>query len=400
MSSAGVITGEAMIALGVIATTALVSRVSPFYKRELNSGFGRRELPLDGLRGIAALMVVMHHAAMFRNWLVSGEWGNAGSPVLEALGPAGVHLFFMLTGYLFWSKARTAGGKLKIAKLWRGRLYRIGPLYLFSVILIVITALAIEGPHLFAAGNLKSLGRLLSLGLLPWKPFGDFDLGQINAGVVWTLWYEWRFYLVLPFIAWLALGRRVFLLGIGAYAAVFAGIFFLSFNMQPGLVFLLGMVCPVLLDNEKLREQLRTPAAAAIALGAAVLFGALNQAPLLSFPFAATLFPVFLVAAAGNSFRGVLIHPAIRCLGAVSYSLYLLHGILLFITMNTLKTAGLTTLPGPVYWLILVGTAMAAALLSAATYRWVEFPFLSQSHKKATTPVPQTDMQPVPESVP
>jgi peptidoglycan/LPS O-acetylase OafA/YrhL len=400
MNSLGSLAGGAMIALGVISTTAVVSRVSPFYRRELNSGSGRRELPLDGLRGFAALMVVMHHAAMFRHWLVSGEWGNAGSPVLEALGPAGVHLFFMLTGYLFWSKARAAGGKLKIGKLWRGRLYRIGPLYLFSVILILITALALEGPHLFAAGNLKSLGRVLSLGLLPWKPFGDFELGQINAGVVWTLWYEWRFYLVLPFIAWLALGRRVFLMGLGAYAAVYAGLFFLSFNMQPGLVFLLGMVCPVLLDNEKLRGQLRTPAAAAMALTATVTFGALNQAPFLSFPFAATMFPVFLVAAAGNDFGGVLIHPAIRCLGAISYSLYLLHGILLYLAMTLLRAAGLTALPGIACWLVLVFTAILAALLSAATYRWVEFPFLSQSHKKSASAVLHTELQPVLESLP
>jgi peptidoglycan/LPS O-acetylase OafA/YrhL len=400
MNSAGFIAGGAMIALGVIGTAALVSRVSPFYRRELSSGSGRRELSLDGLRGLAALMVVMHHAAMFCNWLRSGEWGDAGSPVLQALGPAGVHLFFMLTGYLFWSKARAQGGKFKMAKLWRGRLYRIGPLYLFSVLLIVITALVVEGPHLLGVGSLKPMGRVLTLGLLPWHPFGNFDIGQINAGVVWTLWYEWRFYLVLPFIAWLALGRRVFLLGIGAYAAVFAALFFRGLNMQPGLVFLLGMVCPVLLDNEKLRDQLRTPAAAGIAVAMTLLFGALNQAPLLSFPFAATLFPVFLVAAAGNSFHGILIHPTIRCLGAMSYSLYLLHGILLYIAMNTLKTAGLTALPGAVYWLILVMTAIAATLLSAATYRWIEFPFLSQSHKKAAAPLPQPELQPVQPSTP
>jgi peptidoglycan/LPS O-acetylase OafA/YrhL len=399
MNSAAVIAGAATVVVAVILTTTLISRWSLFYRRELASDVGRRELPLDGLRGFAALMVVVHHAAMYRNWLRSGDWGDAGSPVLQAFGPGGVHLFFMLTGYLFWSKARAGGGKLRMASLWRGRLYRIAPLYLFSVMLILVTALAIKGSHLFDAGSLNPFCRLLTLGFLPWRPFGNFDVGNINAGVVWTLWYEWRFYLILPFIAWFACGRRVFLLAAASFAAVFAGLFFFGLNMQPGLVFTLGMLCPMLLDNEKLRAQLQTPAAAVLALAAAVVFGALNQAPLLSFPFAATLFPVFLTAAAGNTFFGVLVRPAIRCLGAISYSLYLLHGIVFYIVLNILRSKGLSALPGAYYWGISAITAVAITLLCAATYRWIEFPFLSRSHRKTVPKAREQGAVSVPESV-
>ena len=399
MNQLGIIAGSLMIPAGVIAMTALISRISPFYRRELASGLDRRELSLDGLRGLAAVMVVTHHGAMFRNWLVSAQWGDAGSPFLEALGPAGVHLFFMLTGYLFWSKARNAGGKFNIWNLWRGRVYRIAPLYLFSVALIVATALALKGPHLFGIHSSNAIIRLLTLGFLNWRPFGNFDLGNINAGVVWTLWYEWRYYLILPFIAWLALGRRVFWLVIAAYPAVFAALYFLGFSLQPGLVFLLGMICPVLLDNEKLRGQLRSPVAAAMALGSAFIFAsALSGVPLLSFPFAVTLFPVFLVAAAGNTFGGFLIHPAIRCLGAISYSLYLLHGIMFYILMSTLRINGLTMLPGIVYWLLLTLAAISTAAFCAATYRWIEFPFLSKSHKKRAIDTPTAAPNPAFES--
>jgi hypothetical protein len=51
------------------------------------------------------------------------------------------------------------------------------------------------------------------------------------------------------------------------------------------------------------------------------------------------------------------------------------------LVVGTLKTAGLTALPQVEYWLVITLTAIATTLLCAATYRWIEFPFLSSSHK-------------------
>jgi peptidoglycan/LPS O-acetylase OafA/YrhL len=169
--------------------------------------------------------------------------------------------------------------------------------------------------------------------------------------------------------------------------------------MQPGLVFTLGMLCPVLLDNEPLRKQLQSPAAAVIALVATVCFGAINQAPLLSFPFAAALFPVFLTAAAGNTFFGLLVAAPTRCLGFLSYSLYLLHAIMFYIVLNVLKSSGGAAVPGICCWAILALTAVASTLLCAVTYRWIEFPFLSRSHKKPVTAVPEQKPVSIPQSV-
>jgi peptidoglycan/LPS O-acetylase OafA/YrhL len=313
---------------------------------------------------------------------------------LQAFGPGGVHLFFMLTGYLFWSKARAGGGTFKILKLWRGRIYRIAPLYLFSVALIIAIAIGTGKVHVAQFGFLNPTWRLFALGFVPWRDISDFSVGYINGGVVWTLWYEWRFYLALPFIAWFAVKRRVFWLAAAAYVAVVCAICWLNISMQPGLVFILGMLCPVLLDNETLRAQLRSPIAAAVALAATILLAKLNQAPLLSFSFAMAMFPVFLVTAAGNTFWGALVHPAIRCLGAISYSLYLLHGIVFYVILNGFKAAGLAALPEIFFWIALFAGAIGVCVFCAATYRWIEFPFLSQSHK---TPSPAASIAPAPE---
>jgi peptidoglycan/LPS O-acetylase OafA/YrhL len=180
--------------------------------------------------------------------------------------------------------------------------------------------------------------------------------------------------------------RRIFGVALVVYALTFACLWF-NLNLQPGLFFILGMLCPMLLEDQRLRSQLARPLAAGLAIFATLLlcwFGRgylFAQVP--SIAVAGALFPLFFVAASGNTFFGFLTHPAIRCLGAMSFSLYLLHGIIFRLVFRILKTAGWADLPQLDCWLIIVVTAMATTLLCAATYRWIEFPFLSISHKKS-----------------
>jgi peptidoglycan/LPS O-acetylase OafA/YrhL len=376
--------GGAVMMLAVIATAAGIVRYSTFYRREMVE-VGNRALALDGLRGMAALAVATHHADLSCSWLITGKWDETPSQVLQLFAQGGVIVFFMLTGCLFWGKARAMNGKVDPWKLWRGRLYRIAPLYLFSLLILLVVAAIETGGQWISLENWKPLLRLFTLGALNWQNVGPVNIGEYNAGVVWTLRYEWCFYLVLPFIAWLAVGRKLFGVALIAYALVFVGLWF-NLNLQPGLFFILGMLCPMLLENQRLRFQLVRPTAVGLAILLAVALSLLDRDYLFTkvpnIAFATALFPMFLVAAAGNNFFGFLTFPAVRCLGAISFSLYLLHGIIFRLVFHLLKTAGLSGLLQLDYWLIIVATAVAITLLCAATYRWIEFPFLSQSHKK------------------
>ena len=383
MNAVGITAASLAVGLAAIATCAAISRKSAFYRRELAVDADQRELSLDGLRGVAALMVMTHHAATFMSSFVIDNWGNTRSPLLQSFGPYGVHLFFMLTGYLFWSKARAAHGKLKMAKLWRSRVFRIAPLYFFSVALIMAVALATGKVHVADAGFFKSAWRLLGMGFIPWQDFGNFSVATINAGVVWTLWYEWRFYLALPFIAWFAVGRRVFWFSALMYVSVFCVWCWLQSNQELFLVFIFGMVCPVLLDNETLRAQLRSRLAAIIALATTIALAMWIEASPHTIAFAISMFPVFVVIAAGNTFFGALVRPALRCAGAISYSMYLLHGIVFYVIFTALKAAGLTAWPEIFYWIILAIAGIGISAFCSITYRWIEFPFLSRSHKIA-----------------
>ncbi|MEY4918150.1 MAG: hypothetical protein RL616_2063 [Verrucomicrobiota bacterium] len=383
MNFAGELAGALALMLTVIAVAAGLGRYVPFYQREL--AVGQRELALDGLRGLAALMVMTHHSFHFHRWLTTGIWGNAGNGPLQLMGPAGVIIFFMLTGHLFWGKARAANGKLNAWKLWRGRFLRIAPLYFFSLLLVLLVALLQAGAQWLAPANWPALLRLLPLGAVDWRLVGGADLGSYNADVVWTLWYEWRFYLLLPFLAWFAVGRRIIFPALLLYMLGFTNILFQP-KMEFVLVFFLGMLCPLLTGNKKLRDGLRHPATAVAALAwlvGACIWSDWNLSGVL---LAGAFFPAFLAAAASNDFFGSLSHPATRCLGAISFSLYLLHGVVFHLVIGTMKAGGLTTLTSLEYWFAASVTAMATALLCAGTYRWIEFPFLSASHKIQAKP--------------
>ena len=88
MESFGNLTGGLLMMLAVIATAAGIARYSNFHRRELAES-GKRELALDGLRGMAALMVATHHAAMSYVWLITGQWGETWSPALQLFAPGG-----------------------------------------------------------------------------------------------------------------------------------------------------------------------------------------------------------------------------------------------------------------------------------------------------------------------
>ncbi len=60
-----------------------------------------RVATLDGLRGFLALAVFFHHAAIYHRFLLDGVWALPPSRFYALLGPVGVSVFFMITGYLF-----------------------------------------------------------------------------------------------------------------------------------------------------------------------------------------------------------------------------------------------------------------------------------------------------------
>ena len=143
----------------------------------------RRLAWLDALRAVAALLVVYAHLSHYllrgaRD--VTAEWLNAG--------PAGVMLFFLVSGYIIPASLERHGDQ---RRFWLGRLARLYPLYLVVAGLALLLHPGLSGPAAIAHATM--LPHLLSVPLV--------------TPVIWTLTFEMAFYLMVSALFALRLHR-------------------------------------------------------------------------------------------------------------------------------------------------------------------------------------------------
>lgn len=172
---------------------------------------------LTGLRGLAAVWVLVYHAWVYATprALVVDLFGEPFRlHVLFSLGWAGVHVLFVLSGFLLTLPyARANAGCAPSPRLSRYLLHRVArvfPAYYLQLLLLVLVSLTISGVMLVNGSNL--LQYLLMLYIPP--PLGIGAPASVN-GVWWTLPIELSFYFLLPIVAPLADARCKLLL-IGA----------------------------------------------------------------------------------------------------------------------------------------------------------------------------------------
>lgn len=157
---------------------------------------------LDGLRGVAILMVLFHHLFVF------DPVGFAGRHLAIAVEFAshGVDLFFALSGFLITRQLAAGRASPEFAgRFWLHRVAKIVPLYL----LVVCGVFVFLQPLLAFTGNHEKLRWLLaSQDQWPWYLFFvsnvrnalDARFANPALDVSWSLAVEMQFY-VLAFLA-------------------------------------------------------------------------------------------------------------------------------------------------------------------------------------------------------
>lgn len=333
---------------------------------------------IDGLRGYLALGVFLHHACIWYFYQHGAVWQLPPSRLYTHLGHSSVAVFFMITGLLFFSKLLDARERpLDWLKLFVSRLLRLVPLYLAVMALLFATVAVLSG------GELQEPARTVLKQALRWLGFtmyGNPPINQVEvtkivvAGVTWSLPYEWFFYGLLPLLA-LGVGVRprwpYLLLGLLTLLALldwhalavhlwaFAGGIAAAWAVRSRRLcrFAQGRMASLLII---------TSVAAAVG-GFAV---ATDYTVLLLLGIA------FVLVACGNSLFGLLLHPASRLLGEMAYSLYLLHGVLLFYLFHFALGADRpgAALPPSQHWAWVLALTPVLVLVAHASFRCIEAP--------------------------
>lgn len=278
----------------------------------------KRIFQLDGIRGIAALMVLVAH-----------YFGETASGLTSLqFGWFGVEIFFVLSGFLIGGIIFDEMGK---AGFWRSfyvrRTARIVPLYLATVAFVMVL-----GAEVSPLAYLTFTHNFV---------FAAQGMDAIYTHPLWTIAVEEQFYLVLPLILMATPKRWVLavLLTIIAAAPAFRLVMFALDQASASSVLLFGRMdllgAGVLaawgLRNLDLRRHLTLLRVAPIPLliGASAMNSWLGYDAFVVFGQGLIALGVaaFItsIALGAPEFKGVLSGKMLGFFGTISYGVYLLH---------------------------------------------------------------------------
>lgn len=335
----------------------------------------RRVQSLDGLRGFLALAVFFHHSAL-GHFRPTPDTPKFPSHFYDMLGSVGVSLFFMITGFLFWSRLINTQKPIEWIPLYVKRFFRIAPLYLLVAVVYGWATFRVVGfpADLPDAEIVKQAVQWLAFGMV--QPSGPFLNYPNTVGIIgqsWSLHYEWLFYASLPILAMLAKNRNT----TPVVAALLLFVTFVDGVVGAGVRFFVAEFLCGMLAASLHREYpavrgdsyLRSLAAAATLIAAFrfcdIAYESLATVLLGSF---------FFLIASGSSLFGLLHLRGARRLGDISYSLYLMHGAVLVFMFTSGPFLDFSMMGPKHFFTVQAFAALVLLVVCVSTYLIIEKP--------------------------
>ena len=368
---------------------------------------------LDGLRGIAILLVLMVHS------FLNPDFQFAHHPLLSwfirmnRFDWSGVDLFFVLSGFLIGGillDARDSKNYFKTFYLRRA--YRILPLYF-----LILTV----GWLTFQAGQvgwLRGPWAELFSGRIPWWAFftftqnimmartGDRLAGRSGLSPTWSLAVEEQFYLTLPLVVRYASRRRLVQLVLGVIVGAPILRFSLmlyapSWSYEPYLLtpcradaLGMGVLVALAARDQRVWSWLRENRALIYAVAAILFLVFLGMDFSLVEPFSPRLFgaeysllaalyaSVLLIAITAEDWfvRTLFCNKLLMKLGLIAYGTYLIHRSTLQLAHLWLGASGIRFSTGLWAASMLLGLGGAIAL-AQISWTWFEKPLVRRGHQ-------------------
>jgi peptidoglycan/LPS O-acetylase OafA/YrhL len=360
---------------------------------------------IDGLRGVAALMVVVFHLFNCSGFpeLRLVHHLNLLRPLHDSW--TGVNLFLILSGFcLYWPLARNPEREFRFGSFMQRRAWRIVPAYYASLLLVPVALMFLQPMGLGKELSVWPKGPLdFALHLVLLHPLTGESIRSWNS-VTWSLGLEWTWYLFFPVAVWMF--RKWGAVRAVAAMAVITTTYLVGawllvgpssrFNEEQALAirtflpgrlweFGLGMfVASWVARHGKVSRKNMMLMLAAIPVLLALGHAATPIDPMLPvrnliYGVAFTFLMFLAIGSAENPVQRILETPWLQRVGEYSYSLYLFHVPAVLLITGVLKFAGLPSLACFVLSLL---TLPLLIWLAKWQYAFFEQPFLHIREKR------------------
>ena len=361
---------------------------------------------LDGLRGVAALLVVIYH--IFEGLAFAEATDGAGSGLITTLnhGHIAVDFFFILSGFVISYAYDDRWSKMSIGGFFKRRLIRLHPMLIMGAIIGAIAFFAagcerwdgsITPTSWVMVALMLTMCMIPAVPGVPYEVRGNGEMFPLN-GPGWSLFFEYIGNIcyalfmrrmstkVLAFFTLLlGLAHAWFFIGdVSGYDMIGVGWTIDTVNFWGGFIrmlfpFSVGMLLARTFKPRKVKGAFWICTIALVALFAVPYIPSENGISLNSlyeFVCIALIFPVLVWLGACGSAKGIT-NKANRFLGDLSYPLYIVHYPIMYIFYAWLIKNDIYTLKA--CWpaaLLVVASSMTVAYLCLRFYdepvrRWL-----------------------------
>ena len=359
---------------------------------------------LDGLRGIAAVMVVIFH--LFEP--LSG--GDHAKQIINH-GYLAVDFFFALSGFVIGYAYDDRWGKMSLGGFFKRRLIRLHPMIIMGMIIGAIGFYFAASPTVFPSISQTPVAKMLlvlliGFTLLPVPSALDIrgwgEMHPLN-GPAWSLFFEYignllyallfrRFPNIILALFVLAAGAALVHLAVtSANGDVIGGWSIEPSQFRIGITrlcypFFAGLLLSRLIKPAQIKHAFLWCSVLLIAVLSVPRVGDATQLWMNGLYDAGTIllvFPLIVYLGASGELKPGMITTSCRLLGNLSYPLYIIHYPLIYIYTAWVADHSITLSTA---WPVMIGVLLASITIAYACLKWYDIPVRKWLTKKFIPP--------------